>query len=943
MPGPNDPAYTAAVLRTEGATEQRDGPLPQAASADEPEIGWRAGPWQLLRLLGRGGMGAVYLAERVEHDFQQRAALKLIKLGMDSEEIQRRFVSERRILARLEHPNIARLIDGGVDARGRPYFVMEWVDGPPLIEYADQQQLDVRARLRLFLKLCEAVSHAHRQLVVHRDLKPGNILVNSRGEPKLLDFGIAKLLQSDTDKDTSATGARFFTRAYAAPEQIRGEPVSTATDVYALGAVLFELLTGMALHRARALVQETRELLVRARRQAGEDGPAAITPRMLAGDLALVLTKAVRDEPNRRYASVEALADDIRAYLDGRPVRARPDSLGYRSRRFLRRHWIGVLASTAVLVAIVIGSGLALWQARIAREEALRAEAVSAFLSSVFQSATPEGAAGSDITARSLLERGGQRIELELAGQPAVQARLYATLGRAWFYIGDSARAATLLEAGRARVDPQDWRTQTALLRDLAQAELAAGKIDLARTHVDQALSVVDPGAADSELQQARVLSVSKSVYGAEGRYDQALALARQVHDTLRSLLGADAEETLQALNDLGTWTLESGDAAQALSIFDRVIAGRRASSTPDHPEMATAMHNRQLALFRLRRIDEALVEARAVVELRRRILPPNHRDLARSLGSLATIESSLGELEEARALRREGIDMLRAQKSPDQLLLGQELTNQGVDDYRLADLDSAARDLREAIERLQPQLGAEHARVLSARSYLALVQIYRGELIEAERELRLISAIEDNQERGGISQRLATRRYLARALRWQGRTAEANQILEDSAGWLDDPGLKVSPTARARTHLEWALGLIDTGQLSAAREQIEQARATGAGSEDGAVADRAQLLQTEARLALARSDWATARTAAEAALKLIRSEFEDGHWEIAEASALLALARFRENAGASQRADLRQLLEWHEQHRPWHPDTDKLRDALRTTVPPAPLRRQTP
>ena len=163
-------------------------------------------------------------------------------------------------------------------------------------------------------------------------------------------------------------------------------------------------------------------------------------------------------------------------------------------------------------------------------------------------------------------------------------------------------------------------------------------------------------------------------------------------------------------------------------------------------------MHNRQLALFRLRRIDEALVEARAVVELRRRILPPNHRDLARSLGSLATIESSLGELEEARALRREGIDMLRAQKSPDQLLLGQELTNQGVDDYRLADLDSAARDLREAIERLQPQLGAEHARVLSARSYLALVQIYRGELIEAERELRLISAIEDNQERGGIS-----------------------------------------------------------------------------------------------------------------------------------------------------------------------------------------------
>lgn len=940
MPGRKHPDYTAVSVHTGATTEASDSAPPERHGGSEPEVGAQVGPWLLLRLLGRGGMGAVYLAERAARDFQQRAALKLIKLGMDSEEIQRRFVSERRILARLEHPNIARLIDGGVDQRGRPYFVMEWVDGLPLIDYADSHGLDVQARLRLFLRLCDAVSHAHRQLVVHRDLKPGNILVNARAEPKLLDFGIAKVLENDQEKDTSPTGARYFTRAYAAPEQLRGEPVTTATDIFALGAVLFELLTGMALHRARSLVQETRELLVHARRQAGEEGPAAITPRMLAGDLALVLTKAVRDEPHRRYVSVEAFAEDIRAFLEGRPVRARPDSLGYRTHRFLQRHWLGVLASAAVVTAVVAGSAIALWQAQIARDEALRAEAVSAFLSSVFESATPEGAAGGDITARSLLERGAQRIDRELADQPAVRARLYATLGRAWFYIGDSARAAALFESGRALVAANDWRTQVALLRGLAQTEVATGKVDLARTHVDQALQTLDPTAADAELERVRVLSVSKSVYGAEGQIDQALQLAQTVYATLSRLQGADSEETLLALNDLGTWTMESGDATEALSIFDRVIADRRATSGPDHPELAAAMHNRQLALVRLGRIDEALAEARAVVDLRRRILPPQHRDLARSLGALATIEARLGELDAARKMRAEGIAMLRAQRLPDQLLLGQELTNQGIDDFRQADLDAAGEDLRDAIGHLQPQLGAEHPRVLAARSYLALVQIYRGELSEAERELRAIRAAQDSQARTPAAQKLATLRYLARAVRWQGQPAAANQELASVAAWIDAPNEPLSAAARARTCLEWALSLIETGQLSLAEEQIDKAQAAYAPNERVAAPDRAQLLATQARLALARSHWTEAAESADAALLLLQEAYAPGHWEINEAAGLSAIAHYMGRPGAARRADLAAALAWHEQHRPWHPDTAELRNTLRVTAPRVPPRR---
>lgn len=929
MPGGSDPAITMAV--DDGVDEMttsapRHAPAVDAEAAVEPTVGSTVGPWLLRRLLGRGGMGAVFLAERTEQDFQQRAALKLIKLGMDSVEILRRFLAERRILARLEHPNIARLIDGGVDQRGRPYFVMEWVDGLPLTEYANAHGLDVAARVRLFLKLCDAVAHAHRQLVVHRDLKPGNILVDVRGEPKLLDFGIAKVLEIDNTEDTSATGPRFFTRAYASPEQLRGEPVSTATDIYALGAVLFELLTGTPLHRARSSITLTREMLAQARRRAGSEGPAAVAPRMLSGDLALVAAMSVREEPARRYASVEAFANDLRACLDGRPVRARPDTTSYRVSRFLQRHWIGVSASAAVLLAVVGGAGLALWQAQIARREALRAEAVSDFLSRVFESATPEGTTSADITARSLIETGSARIESELADQPEVRARLFATLGKAWFYIGDSARAAEMYEAGRALVSADDWRAQVELLRGLAQAELAIGQIRLARTHIDQALAQLDPDDPDLALERARTLVVAKSVHGAEGETDVALALARDVHASLAQLLGAHSEETLLALNDLGSWTLQSGDAKSALTIFEQVISLRREVSGPNHPETAIAMHNRVLALHGLGRREEALAAARAVIALRRQILPPLHRDLARSLGMQATIESSMGNWADARMLRDEGIRTLRAQTRPDLLLLSQELTNQATDAFRAGDLASAARDLAEVLERLQPMLGATDARVLAASSYLGLVETYSGKLAHAEERLRAVSHQEQSQPESNLTQKLATRRYLARAMRWQGRAAEALVVLNEAEAWLRDPAAKVSANTRARVHVEHALTLLVAGQLEPAQSALELAARAHGESVAGTI-DQAQLLMARARLHLARSDYAEARTLANDAVQHLRQDFPETHWEVAEARGLVAMAQWGMQPDDAARAALAAALDWHQRERPWHPDTSRLRE----------------
>jgi serine/threonine-protein kinase len=854
---------------TEHIDLHRAGPTAAAPTA--------VGPWTLLREIGRGGMGAVYLAERRGADFEQRAALKLIRLGLDSPEIVQRFAAERRILARLDHPNIARLIDGGVDAAARPFLAMEWVDGLPLLDYAANHKLELRQRIQLFLRLCDAVAYAHRMLVVHRDIKPGNVLIDQRGEPKLLDFGIAKLMAPDSDTDTSATGARFFTRAYAAPEQIRGEPVTTATDIYALGAVLFELLSGQSLHSSRTARQDTRTLLAHARAEAGGQGPPGVSARSLAGDLSLIAAKAVRDDPQRRYATVEALADDLRAYCDGRVIRARPDGFAYRASRYLRRHWLGVSACAAVLLAIVGGALVALHQAAIARAQALRAEAVSAFLASVFESATPEEAAAKDIHAKDLLEAGAARIGRELAAAPEAQAELYATLGHAYFYLGDAARAIEMYEAGRAL--PSDASTRVRLLWGLARAELSAGQLTLARTHIDQARGA----AGEDPVLRIDVDLVDKSILGAEGRFDAARALAASVYERQLARRGADDEQTLLAQNDLGVWTLASGDVAKARQIFDAVLERRRRVSGPEHPEVATTLHNLHLAKLRAGDLDGAAATASEALELRRRILPIGHRDIARSLGALAVIENRRGRFAQARELRIEAVESLRAARRPDLLLLGQELTNLAVDELQLAELDAARRHLEEADERLH-MLGADDSRVIDVQRYLALVAIYEGRWRVAETALTELAARESRLPPS--PNRLATLRYLARAKRMQGKGREALEAIAPAAQWLAEAG-RFSANDRARTEAERALAWLAQGEVDPARMRLAAARAAYADS--APPADDAQLRLVEARIALAAGDADTARKLALPAIDALVAARGERHPDVLEARLFLA------------------------------------------------------
>jgi serine/threonine protein kinase len=398
----------------------------------------RVGPYRVLRQLGRGGMGAVYLADRADDEFRKKVALKVVQVGADRDRVVRRFRRERQILAALEHPNVSRLLDGGTTEAGLPYFVMEYIDGHPITRYCDSARLSVAERVRLFLGVCSAVQYLHRNLVVHQDIKPGNILVGADGVPRLLDFGIAKLVGPESSGEEATQTSVGLTPAYASPEQVRGETVTTASDVYSLGVLLYELLTGLYPYRVKsrqpfeflkAVVEQEPERPSTAidrtlDLEAAEGGAGGTAARVsltregsperlrlrLRGDLDDIVLLTLRKEPAQRYPSVEAFAADLQRYLDGRPVEARKGSFAYRAGKFVRRNVWGV-GAVAALVALLAGWGttVSVQSRRIGRERD-KAERIASFLTSLFEVSNPGEARGNSVTAREVLDKGAERI-----------------------------------------------------------------------------------------------------------------------------------------------------------------------------------------------------------------------------------------------------------------------------------------------------------------------------------------------------------------------------------------------------------------------------------------------------------------------------------------------------------------------------------------------------
>jgi serine/threonine-protein kinase len=490
-----------AATPADGAQAGLPGP---GASTVVPEPDSVVGPWRLLRELGHGGMGSVWLAERADGSLRRQVALKLPRLSW-ARDLAERMARERDIVASLEHPNIARLYDAGVDPLGRPWLALEFVDGQPIDVHARERNLSTRARLALLLQVAAAVGYAHGRLVIHRDLKPSNILVTAAGEVKLLDFGIAKLIEGERAEATALTqwAGRALTPNYASPEQVRGEPLGTASDVYSLGVVAFELLAGTRPYRLkRGSAAELEEAI------ASLDAPRAstlandaATARALRGDLDAILAQALRKHPAERYPTVQALAEDWQRHLDGRPVRAMPDRLAYRLGRTLRRHWLPASAAAVTATALVAGATVALWQAQAARtaqaraeQEAATARAVQGFLESVFlenRGDQRDPGLRREATARDLLDRGAERVATDLRDAPAARLRLLQVLGGMYEDLNevDRMRALYQMRVDQARVLPGAERArETALaLADLAHAEAVSGREADARTRLDEA------------------------------------------------------------------------------------------------------------------------------------------------------------------------------------------------------------------------------------------------------------------------------------------------------------------------------------------------------------------------------------------------------------------------------------------------------------------------
>lgn len=642
-------------------------------------LGRCIGAWKIVGVIGQGGMGAVYSVERSDGAYAQRAALKLIRASANTPIARERFLRERQILAGLQHPNIATLLDGGFSTDGEPYFVMEQVDGQPIDRWCDAHALDLRARVSVFLQVLDAVRYAHRNLVVHRDLKPSNLLVDGEGRVKLLDFGIAKQL---VDAEATATLDRALTFEYASPEQLHDAPITTATDLWQLGVILHRLLSGahpFGLTRDTPVASQLQQLerepepLTRAAAQTtveqaalrGGLNPAALA-RALRGNLAAIVQTCLRRDPEQRYASADALANDLRAWLDNRPITAVPLSRGQRTRLWLRRNRGLAAAIGAVALALLVGTGAALWQAREARAQARIAELQRAeaqrqsataqaaldFLGNTMLAALPDQALDTKVTTRQLLEAATRKLDQDKQIPPAVRQTIQRKLGQMYLTLGEPSIAVTLLEAGLKGVQPRGRDDALKLADDISHYSNALGALERGKEALQQAqraMRMRESYAPDDKL--VRINSLFDLGYAqfrngdqaaAESSWKQAIAVVNtlpnppQTAVTVYSYLASFYSWTGDAKNAMAT-------AQQGLAFADRA---RIPQSSPERPGLLRALSDAQAIAGDQRGAERSIRQAIALSEK----YFEGGADISRMYGSLGLVLKDQGRFHDALA-----------------------------------------------------------------------------------------------------------------------------------------------------------------------------------------------------------------------------------------------------------------------------------------------------
>ena len=910
-------------------------------------IGSRVGPYRLVSLLGSGGMGLVYRAERDDSGFTQIVALKLIRTEKLTDYARERFLLERRILARMTHPHIAHLIDSGISAHDEPWFAMEYVDGKPLLLWCDSRRLTIEARLHLMLDICDAVEFAHSHLVIHRDIKPANVFVDAVGNAKLLDFGIAKLLgDEDASVLVTATQTRLLTPEYAAPEQIRGDAVTTATDVHALGLLLYELLcgqrafgrTGLSRFDVQREVLEAPPALMSARLAQSHASAATDIERIaserqrdfktlrreLQGDLQHIVDKASRKEPAERYASVGALADDIRRYLANQPVIAAGGAGSYRLRKFVQRHRIAVISSGLALVSLIVGMigiGIESQRANLAAkraeaeaaragDEAQTAIAVRDFLLEVFKSADPQNALGKTPNAIDLLDAGARRIETELRAQPELQAQLLDVVGNIYGNLGRYSAAIDALRKGREVLARSvDAEPALAMQIDFDQASLVGSNLSRIDPSMVKSLSEEVQPPLDAVIENQRKLPppernllvralVTRSQFernrGDASRSEASLreAVAEAVPQGAAS--NVDLAYALDALGDLLT---EAHRHIEALAVEREAVAiysRRFGRFDARNPQVTRAQRHLANSLSETGATTEAINMMRQVAQAQREVLGENHPAYADVLLTLGDILVRNNQLAEAEPLLNQAMQIAETSS-------GAESDNVAYTSNSLAMLKRAQGDNVAAIALERRALtiwvtkhGPDYSQALIEQHNLAAVEYENGNYLEAQTEFLDLDA---RRRKAGLNPYDQELTYLGRIERMLGHPEKALAMFTEAALQANNMSGGELSQSSLLLKIDQAKAERDLGDLDAARR-----------SGDAALSGLLQTLPTDhpgvitARYILAQLDYLQGRCAmSAAALEAQWNRYKQrvgpaAEWHSAEAGLLVGLCRKQRN-----------------------------------------------
>ncbi|MGD9347071.1 MAG: tetratricopeptide repeat protein, partial [Candidatus Aminicenantes bacterium] len=724
-----------------------------------------ADKYKLIEELGRGGMGVVYKAEQFQ-PIKRSVAFKIIKLGMDTHRVIARFETEKQALAVMDHPNIAKVFDAGATETGRPYFVMELVQGLPLSGYCDRHNLTTRERLELFIPICQAVQHAHQKGVIHRDLKPSNVIVSVQEDkpvPKIIDFGIAKATGHRLTEQTLYTeqGQLIGTPEYMSPEQaeMTGLDVDTRTDIYSLGVMLYELLVGVLPFDAKTLreggLSEIQRIIrevepLKASTRLSKEGETqteivkhrktdlASLQRQLRGDLDWITLKAMAKDRTRRYATASELASDIANYLRDEPIQASPPSTTYRMRKYIRRHKTGVIAAGVVALALVIGitgTSIGLIKARRAekkaRIEAETARQVSGFLVDLFEVSDPNEAKGNSITAREILDKGAQKINRELESQPLVQARLMNTMGLVYHNLGLYGDARSLLEeslAIRESALGAESKEVAKSLEDLGNNYLSEGDHEKARQYLERSLELRKKIFGPEHTTVASTMNNLANNFQAVGNYEEARAFYERSIAIWEGALGPDSLDLAAPLNNLGLLLYKVGNYEQALQMYERALRIKEKEEGVDHPKITDTLHNLGMLYSELGEREKARHHFERALEITEKAFGPEHPYVADTRRSLGILYAQSSEYEKALTYFQEVLEIDRKAFGESHALVGSDTANLGLLNFEMGNYAEARPLLERGAAIKEKALGPEHPLIANDKSSIAGLYMEMGD-----------------------------------------------------------------------------------------------------------------------------------------------------------------------------------------------------------------------